>query len=152
MTKGPYGSAYLRTVKKRIKQEAVVVTRYGLVGIAATVVHMLIVSALVLLTPMHTLLANTIAFCAAFAVTFAGNYLWTFQSPGNLWRAIRRLLLISTAAFSVNTVVLSAIISQKWLPDVGAAFISAAVVPLITFIIIRLWGFQNASTGNIQKE
>jgi len=152
MTKGPYGSAYLRTVKKRIKQEAVVVTRYGLVGIAATAVHMLIVSFLVLLTPMHTLLANTIAFCAAFAVTFAGNYLWTFQSPGNLRRAIRRLLLISTAAFSVNTVVLSAIIGQKWLPDVGAAFISAAVVPLITFIIIRLWGFQNASTGNIQKE
>jgi putative flippase GtrA len=152
MTKGSGGSAYPRTIKKRIKQEAVVVTRYGLVGIAATGVHMLIVSAMVLLTPMHTLLSNTIAFCAAFAVTFAGNYLWTFQSPGNPWRAIRRLLLISIAAFTVNTAVLSAIISKRLLPDAGAAFISAAVVPLTSFIIVRIWGFQNASTGNIQKK
>lgn len=149
---GSVSSAFLRTITMRIKREAIVVTRYGLVGIAATVVHMLIVAVLVLLTPIHTLLSNTIAFCAAFAVTFAGNYIWTFQSPGNPWRAIRRLLLISIAAFSVNTLVLSAIISQNWLSDFGAAVISAAIVPLIAFIIIRRWGFQNASSGNIQKE
>ena len=133
-----------RDVRKRIWRETVIAARFGLVGMAATGVHILVVSLLLAATVTPTLVANTLAFLTAFGISFTGNYLWTFRSPGAPSRAMRRFLLISVSAFAVNSFILAAILRARWLPPFYAAIVSATVVPLITFLASRLWGFEYA--------
>jgi putative flippase GtrA len=82
MKKKPAGETRESPVGKKLWREAIIASRFGLVGITATAVHMLAVSVLLSETQLPTLLANACAFLVAFCVSFAGNYVWTFQLPG----------------------------------------------------------------------
>ncbi|UQZ91421.1 GtrA family protein (plasmid) [Deltaproteobacteria bacterium Smac51] len=127
---------------KRILNEAIIASRFSLVGITATMVHMLVVFFLLSNTLLPALSANAIAFCSAFGISFTGNYIWTFQSPGNPKKAMRRFLLISVSAFIVNTLILTAILNSGRLSPLVSTIISASAVPVITFIFSRFWGFR----------
>jgi len=127
---------------KRLLSEAITVVRFGLVGVAATFFHILVVSILLSKTLLTPLVANAFAFLVAFGISFAGHYVWTFQSPGNPGKALQRFLLISSSAFAVNSLILAAMLRSGWLSPFLAAILSATVIPAITFFAIRLWGFE----------
>jgi putative flippase GtrA len=128
--------------RARLWHELVVAARFGMVGITATAVHILMVWLLLSETALPPLIANMFAFLTAFGISFAGNYLWTFGSPGNPGKAMRRFVLISASAFAVNTLLLASLLRGGWLSPTVAAIVSAAVVPAITFVASRLWGFK----------
>ena len=122
-------------------RELVIAARFGLVGIVATAVHIAVVWLLLRETGIAPILANTLAFSVAFGISFAGNYLWTFRSPGNPRRAMFRLFVIAATAFAANTLILTLLLDKGWfLPAVSAVF-SASVVPVISFLASRFWGF-----------
>jgi putative flippase GtrA len=123
-------------------RELVIAIRFGMVGITATGVHILIVWLLLSQTSLPTLVANMFAFLTAFGISFTGNYLWTFRSPGCPGKAMRRFLVISGSAFAVNTLLLSSLLRSGWLSSTEAATVSAAVIPVITFLASRFWGFK----------
>jgi putative flippase GtrA len=123
-------------------RELLIASRFGLVGIVATAVHIAVVWLLLRETGIAPIFANTLAFLMAFGISFAGNYLWTFRSPGNPRRAMFRFFVIAFTAFAANTLVLSFLLHKGWfLPDVSAIF-SASAVPVISFLASRLWGFK----------
>ena len=130
-------------MRKRLWHEMVIVARFGLVGMVSTTVHILVVWLLLVSTVFSPIVANTIAFLTAFGVSFVGNYRWTFGSPGNVGRAIKRFLLISVSAFLMNTLLLAILLRGEWFSPIVAAIFSAAVVPFITFVTSRFWGFQS---------
>jgi putative flippase GtrA len=138
-------------VLSRVWRELFTAARFGVVGIAATVVHILIVWTLLSVTLLSALVANTFAFLIAFGVSFAGNYLWTFGSPGCPAQAARRFFVISGGAFAVNILLLASLVHGAWLSPVASAIVSAAVIPVITFTANRLWGFRRPKrdTGKI---
>lgn len=75
-------------------REIITAARFGLVGLLSTAVHIAIVWLLLALASVGPILANTLAFLTAFCISFTGNYLWTFRSPGNPRRAAFRFLLL----------------------------------------------------------
>ncbi len=83
MKKKLTGETRESSVGKKLWREAIIAARFGLVGITATAVHILAVSVLLSETQLPTLLANACSFLVAFCVSFAGNYVWTFQLPGH---------------------------------------------------------------------
>ena len=123
-------------------REIITAGRFGLVGLLATVVHIAIVWVLLALTNIVPVLANTLAFMVAFCISFVGNYLWTFRSPGSPRRAIFRFFVIAASAFIVNTLVLAFLVRQDWFSPVVSAILSASLVPVISFFASRLWGFE----------
>lgn len=123
-------------------REIITAGRFGLVGLLATVVHIAIVWVLLALTNIVPVLANTLAFMVAFCISFVGNYLWTFRSPGSPRRAIFRFFVIAASAFIVNTLVLAFLVRQGWFSPVVSAILSASLVPVISFFASRLWGFE----------
>ena len=126
-------------------KEVIVIGRFGLVGLAATAVHLGVVWALIGMTDLSTLIANTLAFLAAFGVSFAGHYFWTFSAPGKLRKAIMRFLLISLSGFAANSVLLAGLLKTEWFSAFTSAAFAIAVVPIITFLASRLWGFKKSS-------
>lgn len=130
---------------RRIRRELLTILRFGSVGVIATVVHILVVWVLLNHTRLPALISNAIAFLTAFGVSFFGHYFWTFQNPGNPGRAIRRFLLISTGGFAMNTLLLAAMLRIGWLSPFASAVVSVAIIPLVTFLASRLWGFRRAN-------
>ena len=130
-------------MRKRLWREMVIAARFGLVGMVSTTIHILVVWLLLVSTVFSPIVANTFAFLTAFGVSFVGNYRWTFGSPGNVGRAIKRFLLISVSAFLMNTLLLAILLRGEWFSPIVAAIFSAAVVPFMTFVTSRFWGFQS---------
>lgn len=126
----------------RIWNEALFAGRFALVGVAATIVHILVVWMLIELGNRTPLLANLAAFLTAFVVSFTGHYFWTFQVPGHLGRAVRRFFVISGSAFAINTGLLAVLLEASWLSGSVSAMLAAIVTPVITFAASRLWGFN----------
>ncbi len=131
-----------KITRNKALSEVIMAARFGVVGVVATIVHVIIVSILLWQTSWHILLTNTIAFFIAFWISFAGNYIWTFHSSGSPKAAMARFLLISISAFLVNTIILKTILDAGLLPPISATILSAIAIPVITFTASRFWAFQ----------
>jgi putative flippase GtrA len=142
--KHPITSTMKSNIFKRLWGEMLLAGRFALVGVAATVVHMLVVWVLIEKSSLFPLLSNCFAFLTAFGISFTGHYLWTFRAPGNPFRAMRRLFIISSAAFAMNSILLAGILKAEWLPPSTAAVLAAGIVPAITFLASRFWGFSTS--------
>lgn len=131
-----------RFLKFVLWRELIIASRFGSVGIVATAVHIMAVWILLKETGITPIFANTIAFLVAFLISFAGNYLWTFRSPGSPRRAMFRFFVIAIFAFASNTLLLALLVHEGWFPPIISAVLSASVVPAISFVASRLWGFK----------
>lgn len=128
--------------QSRVLKELLIAARFGVIGVAATALHIGLVWTLATHTGLPVLLANLVAFLCAFVLSFTGNYIWTFSAPGSPGQAMRRFFLISLIAFLANSTLLAVILASGWLSPRLAAVASASVVPGITFLASRLWGFR----------
>lgn len=129
-------------MRHRLLRELFIAARFGVVGVCATALHIGVVWSLLTFTTMPALLANLVAFLCAFGLSFTGNYIWTFSNPGSAGKAMRRFFLISLTAFLINSTLLATILASGWLSPRLAAVASASVVPGITFLASRFWGFR----------
>lgn len=127
----------------KIYREIFLAVRFGFVGTIATVIHMLVVWILIERSSTPILTANLVAFLTAFSFSFAGNYYWTFRRPGQYGRIIRRFFLISACAFAANTVLLATLLDAGVLSPLTTALCAAMIIPVITFLASRFWGFNH---------
>lgn len=132
----------MQFLKRTLWREWLFAARFGLVGIAATAFHLAVAWILLKSTEVAPILVNTTAFLLAFGVSFVGNYVWTFRSPGNAGRAISRFFAIAVCAFAANTVILAFLLQKGWLSPVASVLVSAAVVPIMSYTASRRWGFR----------
>jgi putative flippase GtrA len=130
-----------------LTRELLLASRFGLVGITATGVHMLVVLLLIETTSLPVLAANLFAFLTAFGVSFAGNYVWTFGSPGSPKTAMRRFLLVSVTAFAANTALLALLTKVSAVGPAPAAIGAAILIPVMTFVGSRTWAFRQPRSG-----
>ncbi|WP_158895737.1 MULTISPECIES: GtrA family protein [unclassified Pseudomonas] len=121
--------------------ELLVASRFGLVGLAATAVHLAIIT-LLIRAGLAPLLANLLAFLCAFGVSFCGHYLWTFRSSVGVSRAIVRFFLIAVGGFLVNSALLALLLRWTTFESTTCALIAVLIVPVLSFLASRLWGFK----------
>jgi putative flippase GtrA len=118
-------------------------TRFGLVGITAALVHFTVVVVLVELHWLKPLIANVAAFCVAFQVSYWGHRSWTFSGTQQKHAvAFPRLLLVSSLAFLANESMFYILMSQFKLPYILALVIVLSVLPLAVFTVNKLWVFE----------
>lgn len=118
------------------------VCRFGLVGVAAAVIHLSVVVLLVQSTDMAPLIANIFGFAIGFQMSYWGHRLWTFKATTSLHRvAFPKLLLIQILNFAANETLFYLFLLLN-LPYAVALFIVLAILPLFTFVASKLWVFN----------
>ncbi len=116
--------------------------RFGIIGIAATIIH--VVTALVLhhgldLSPLWS---NAIAFLTAWAVSYGGNWAWTFQGRTAHNYSAPRYLAVAIGGFCLNQlIVLVATGLWDW-PFWLALIPVVIIVPLVGFLASRYWAYR----------
>jgi len=125
-----------------VRKEVLTMSRFALVGIVATCVHISVVWVLIERFDVETLLANLFAFLTAFIVSFTGQYLWTFRSKQSWHSALRRFFPVASFGFVLNNIVLITLLDMRLMSDSLAAIISACVIPVVTFLAGRFWAFK----------
>lgn len=116
--------------------------RFGIVGLAATLVHLAVAWLAHHLAGLVPLAANTLGFLSAFAFSYLGHFYWTFgQRTGHPVR-LPRFLVVSATGFALTNLI-------TWVTTsfAGASFDLALViilvaVPLTTWTLSRLWAFR----------
>lgn len=130
------------SMARRIRQELSLLSRFSLVGIVATAVHMSVVWFLISRNGMSPYAANVIAFLMAFMVSFSGQYYWTFVSTQH-WRvAFARFFLLSGTAFLFNNLLLASILSANILSAALATVLAAGSIPVFTYFLARYWALK----------
>ena len=120
--------------------------RFVAIGVLATFVHMAAAIWLLAISNLPIMAANMTAFLVAFSVSFAGNYCWTFQRRGSFRKSLGRYLLVAGGALLANNLVLAGLLGVQPIDARKAIVISAAIVPICTYVLSRLWAFQDSTS------
>jgi len=121
--------------------------RFGVVGILATGVHAGVVVALVELAGLDPVTANFPAFATAVLVSYAGNRLWTFGAAGRHRVLLPRFAAVAVAGFLLNHLLLSLMVDRFGIDYRQALPVVVLVVPLLSFLLNRIWVFGAPRSG-----
>ena len=114
--------------------------RFAVIGLGATLVHILVALVCLKVAGVHPMVANGVAFIIANPVSYFANTIWSFErsaTPQNMARFISASIL-----GLVLSVAISGIASAAGLPDViGLALVIISLPPL-TFLTHLLWTYR----------
>lgn len=118
------------------------VARFGVVGVAATAVHSVVVISLVELRVLPPTPANVLAFCCALFVSYFGHYYWTFQSASQHRSTFLRFSVAAATGFALNYGIFFLIVDSWHAHYLIALCVVFVVVPAVTFFMNKLWAFR----------
>ena len=106
--------------------------RFVLVGAAATLIHTLVATGLIVRWELHPGGANGAAFIVANLASYVANTCWSFGTQMKLgnWG---RFALVSFAAWVLTMAIASCVAAVGWHYLVGIALV-IALVPALTFV------------------
>jgi putative flippase GtrA len=118
--------------------------RFGVVGLGATLVHVLVYAGLIELLGTAPLLANALGFATAVNVSFIGHRHWTFsdQRQARAQHSLARFWVVALLGFALNTLFVWLVTGPLGLAYGWAIPLIAGVTPLLTFVSSRVWAFR----------
>ena len=116
--------------------------RFVLVGGTAASVHFAVVLFLVELLNANPLIANILAFCIAFCVSFTGQRLFTFSNSNKtIQQSFLPYFFVSVASFICNELLLSVGIYILKIPYQIALIFVLIIVAIGTYFSSKHWAF-----------
>jgi putative flippase GtrA len=122
--------------------------RFALVGVLATLVHLIIGTGLIYLA-LAPLLANICGFLSAFSVSFLGHHHFSFGGHGNRsGDTLIRFVLVAAIGFGINQGVLASLLYAFPSNAMNALIISTLTAAVATFKLSHLWAFRKHPANN----
>lgn len=120
--------------------------RFGMIGGLSTVAHLAVGLALHHFAGFSPLWANLFAFLSAWSVSYAGNWLWTFEARTAHAYSVPRYVAVALSCFALNqSIVFMATEFLGW-PFWLALIPVVLIVPAVGFVASRYWAYR-ASHG-----
>jgi putative flippase GtrA len=121
--------------------------RFGIVGMLATGVHIMVFVACIEILDIAPLWANFPAFAVALITAFIGHFTWTFRmqqrSLENNWKpAMFKFTLVSFIGLGLNTLVVYLVVTLLGHPYPHAVLLMVTVVPATMFLLQKFWAFS----------
>lgn len=119
--------------------------RFGIVGVAATVIHVAIFSLLVELFRIAPVVASVPAFLTAMLASYSVNHRWTFGARSSHWVYLPKYAVVSTLGLVLNIVITYLIVNILGYWYGMALALVVTVVPVATYLLNRHWSFKKAA-------
>lgn len=123
-------------------REVITASKFAMVGLAATGIHVLMVWLLMDIFSLPPFFANTTAFLTAFGFSYMGHYHWSFKTQPRQGNSFKRFMLIAGSAFLLNTVLLAYMLEKAYFSEMVSVMVSIFIIPLYTFTGSRFWAFK----------
>ena len=120
--------------------------RFVVIGILATVVHVVVALALHHIAGMPPLWANPVAFLTAWILSYSGNWLWTFEGRTAHKYSVPRYLTVSLASFGLNQFIVFIATKYFLWPFWLALLPAVIIVPVFGFAASRYWAYRDTSS------
>lgn len=115
--------------------------KFFAVGGGATAVHVAAALSFNGLAGIPPLWANVMAYFVASAVSYLGNWFWTFDAASRHGPAVPRFLALSLSCFAVNQAIVYAVVEWLGRPLWLAMIPVVIAVPAFGFWLSRSWVF-----------
>lgn len=115
-------------------------SRFGAIGLLATIIHVVVALALVEFAGLKVFWANIGAFCAAVSVSYLGNHRWTFACQGAHAHHLPRFLAIAALGLAIGQVTALAVVAAGGHHRTAIVMV-ALMVPAFSFVACRLFVF-----------
>ena len=116
--------------------------RFGIVGVAATFIHVAVFSLLVELFGAAPVAASVPAFFTAMLASYGVNRRWTFRAQGSHRAHLPRYAVVALIGLGLNVLITYVVVNLLgyWY-GLALAFV-VTVVPAATFLLNRNWAFK----------
>lgn len=119
------------------------ISRFGFVGIAATMVHVGVGLSLHNGAGVVAFWANLVAFCCALGVSFIGQTRLTFPQASTDGGAFLRFASVAVTGLGLNQAIVWVAVSLLGGPYWLALIVIIATVPWITFALLKFWALRH---------
>lgn len=119
-------------------------TKYGFIGLLGTVINTLILILSVEVLKLHPMWGSFFGFVGSLIISFFLNTLWTFQNNRVSFRTFFRYTLVSIFGFLINLFIILIIVDTLSLSYLLAQVISVIIVPMVNFLLNKLWTFEKS--------
>jgi putative flippase GtrA len=117
-------------------------SRFGLVGVIATAVHMVVGLGLHEGAGIHAFWANLVAFCCALGVSFLGQTRFTFPDTTADRAAFKRFVVVALSGLGLNQLIVWVANSLFGIPYWLTLVIIISTVPVMTFLLLKFWALR----------
>jgi putative flippase GtrA len=122
---------------------------FGLVGVTATATHYLVALLSHEGAGINLYVSNMAGYCTAVAVSYVGHGVLTFQT--RLTRHVfKRFIVVSMGTFLTTEGILAVLEEQFGLAHRVSLAIVVLTVPIITFILSKLWVYRDPATSSAE--
>ena len=118
-------------------------SRFGVVGLVATAVHVGVGLGLNIGVGIAPLAANLIAFLSALGVSFLGQTRITFPGARADGAAFARFSFVAVTGLALNQAIVWVVTSALGGPYWLALAVIIATVPWITFALLKFWALRH---------
>lgn len=126
----------------RLRREAGRITRFGVVGLATTGLHMLIALGLVTGLGWPVQRANLVAFACALAFSFLGHHHWSFRSQAGYGRTGPRFLLVALAGYAASVALIAVLTPLLGGNRQLVVVIGSLAIPAVSYLANRFFVFR----------
>jgi putative flippase GtrA len=116
--------------------------RYGVAGGLGTAAHLGVLVLCVEVLGSGLVTGSVAGFCAALAVSYALNRLWTFRGGRRQHGRFWRYALVCLGGLAVNTGLMVALVEWFGWPYLLAQLSVIFIVPVSNFVLSRQWAFD----------
>lgn len=120
------------------------ITRFGIVGLLATLLHTVVYGGSVEVLRLPPVAAAPLAFVCALLLSYYGHHHWTFRGGTRHGRPFLRFSAVAVAGLLTHTGVAYLVVNVlHWWYGI-ALLISISVVPIATFLLSKYWVYERA--------
>jgi len=114
---------------------------FGIVGISATLTHYFVALLSHDFLGVSLYIANLLGYCSAVAISYFGHSKLTFSRELN-WLVFTRFVVVSVCTFGLSELILWGLESQIKLHHALSLAVVVCTIPVITFLLSKLWVFR----------
>lgn len=115
---------------------------FAIVGVAATLTHVIAALAAREIAGLSPLAANFVGYACAVGVSYLGNARFTFRRAVLHGPQFVRFIVVSLAGLALTQGLTWLLVEQAGWPFWAGLAVVAAAVPALSFVMQRVWAFR----------